>query len=83
MPIRALLKEQGDNPQSFGPDEIAVLVSAYEAALQEVGLVNRNDPATWIIAKRILELAQQGELDPVKLCAHAVADYTRPGSKGS
>ena len=52
MPMRALL-----NSQSFGPEEINVLVAAFEATLQQQGLVNRNDPAALRIAERILALA--------------------------
>jgi hypothetical protein len=44
-----------------GPDEIKVLSSAFEEALRELRLVDRTDPATQVVAKRIIELAQQGE----------------------
>jgi hypothetical protein len=67
MPIRELLKTQ-----SFGPDDIEVIVSAFEEALRELGLVDRTDPATHLVAKRISELAQQGERDPIRLREAAV-----------
>ena len=67
MPMRALL-----NSQSFGPEEINVLVAAFEATLQQQGLVNRNDPAALRIAERILALAQDGERDPIRLREGAV-----------
>ena len=67
MPIRELLKGQ-----SFGPDDIAILVRAFEEALRELKLVDRTDPATQLVAKRIIELAQQGERDPVRLREGAV-----------
>jgi hypothetical protein len=35
-------------------------------------LVNRDDPATEIVAKKIIELAQRGERDPVRLRQAAV-----------
>jgi hypothetical protein len=50
-----------------GPDEIKVLSSAFEEALRELRLVDRTDPATQLVAKRIIELAQQGERDPIRL----------------
>ena len=67
MPIQELLKQQ-----YFGPDEIKVLSDAFEEALRELGLVDRTDPATLLVAKRIIELAQQGERDPIRLREGAV-----------
>jgi hypothetical protein len=67
MPIKELLKQQ-----SFGPDEIKVLSVAFEEALRELGLVDRTDPATLLVAKRIIELAQQGERDPNRLREGAI-----------
>lgn len=66
MPIPELPKHQPFGP-AFGPDEIKVLVTAFDEALQQLGLVNRNDPATLRIAQRIIALAQHGERDPVRL----------------
>ena len=68
MPIQQLLKDQ----QHFGPDEIKVLSSVFEQALRELRLVDRTDPATLLVAKRIIELAQQGERDPIRLREGAV-----------
>lgn len=67
MPIHHLLKGH-----AFGPDEVEVLSSAFEAALEELGLVDRNDPAVQLVAKRIIELAQRGERDPARLREGAV-----------
>ncbi len=62
MPIYRLLKGG-----AFAPDDIKVLSDAFEAALLELKLVDRSDPATELVAKRIIELAQRGERDPVRL----------------
>src|SRR6202051_2065308 len=67
MPIKELLKQQ-----SFEPDEIKVLSTAFEDALRELRLVDRTDPATQLVAKRIIELAQQGERDPIRLREGAI-----------
>ena len=67
MPIYRLLKGH-----VFGPDEIQVLSTAFEGALVELQLVDRTDPATELVAKRIIELAQRGERDPVRLREAAV-----------
>ena len=60
MPITRLLQDT-----AFGPDEIAVLVAAYDDALRALSLINRPDLATEMVAKKIIELAKQGERDPV------------------
>jgi hypothetical protein len=60
---------------AFDPDEIKVLVTAFEEALQELHLVNRNDAAATLIAKRIMALAQQGECDPNHLRDEAIRIY--------
>jgi hypothetical protein len=62
MPIRPLLQEG-----SFSPEDITLLVTAFEDALTALGLVNRNDPAALLVAKRIIQLAQQGERNPTRL----------------
>jgi hypothetical protein len=67
MPIYPLLQQH-----SFDPDEINMLVSAFEDALRELRLVDRSDPAVNLVAKRIIALAQQGERDPVRLREGAV-----------
>jgi hypothetical protein len=76
MSIRELPK-QSFGPV-FGPDEITVLVTAFHEALQQLGLVNRNDPVTLRIAKRIIALAQDGERDPIRLRDGAIQGLTHP-----
>jgi hypothetical protein len=73
MPITRLLQDT-----AFGPDEIAVLVAAYEDALRALSLVNRSDLATEMVAKRIIELAKQGERDPVRLRERAMDAVSSP-----
>ena len=55
MPITRLLQNA-----SFGPDEIKILVRAFEEALGTLR-VDRNDPMSDALAKKIIELAQRGE----------------------
>jgi len=66
MPITRLLQNA-----SFGPDDINVLVRAFEEALGTLR-VDRNDPISEALAKKIIELAQRGERDPIQLRQHAV-----------
>ena len=67
VPIRRLLENH-----VFGPEEITVLTTAFEDTLRALHLADRADPATEIIAKKIIELAQQGERDPVRLRERAI-----------
>jgi hypothetical protein len=50
---------------SFGPDEIKAMTAAYEAALVDLGLVDRDDPITEIVATAIVSITSTGELDPL------------------
>jgi hypothetical protein len=74
MPIRPLLESS-----SFSPEDITSLVTAFEGTLSALGLVNRNDPAVLMVAKRIIDLAQQGERDPTRLQDY-VLNFFRDGS---
>jgi hypothetical protein len=62
MPINELVKQH-----AFAPDEIKLLITAFQEALEELQLKDRSDPATMLVAKRIIELAQQGERDAIRL----------------
>jgi hypothetical protein len=69
VPIRSLVESEYGSV--FEPDDIAKLVTAYEAVLRKLGLVDRNDPMTLTVAKLIIELASGGERDPNKLADRA------------
>jgi hypothetical protein len=51
----------------MGPEEIAVLTDAYERTLRELRLVDRSDPITQLIAKKIIEVGQRGVRDPEQI----------------
>jgi len=67
MPIHRLLKNH-----AFGPDEITILTSAFDDALRRLRLADRADPATEVVAKKIIELAKEGERDPERLRKRAI-----------
>jgi hypothetical protein len=58
---------------AFGPEDTKRMGEAYELALSELGLSDRRDPFTEIVAKLIIEVAQTGEKDPSRICALAVS----------
>lgn len=52
---------------NFGPEEITAMTAAYEAALLDLGLVDRDDPITEIVAAAIVNVTGMGERDPVTI----------------
>ena len=67
--MRAVIHDEG----AFTPEDAGILISAFEITLNEVGLVNREDPLTLMIAKQIIALARDGERDPQKLSSSTLA----------
>jgi hypothetical protein len=61
---------------AFSPEDIIVISAAFEDSLRTLGLTDRTDPATDIVAKKVLELARQGERDPVQLRERVVQALT-------
>jgi hypothetical protein len=57
---------------TFGPDEIKAMTAAYEAALLDLGLVDRDDPITEIVAKAIVGVTDRGERDPAVIKERAL-----------
>ena len=60
----------------MGPEEIGRLEAAYEQTLRTIGLKDRNDPITEMIAKKIIEIAQTGVRDRRRF--HARDQGNRP-----
>jgi hypothetical protein len=51
----------------FAPELVAMMSDVFEDVLKTLGLVDREDPVTQLVAHKIVELVQSGELDPVRL----------------
>lgn len=73
MPIRLLLEHDG----AFAPDEVEALIAAFEDTLGRLRLANREDPVTLVVARMIIQLAKEGERDPVRLRDAALAALSR------
>ena len=56
----------------FGPDEIKAMTAAYEAALIDLGIADRNDPLTELIARSIVNVTGTGERNPVLIKQRAI-----------
>ncbi len=53
---------------AFDPDTVKALMNAYEQACAALALVDRTDPLTEIVAKKVIEYAKSGERDAARLC---------------
>jgi hypothetical protein len=62
MPIRPFI-----DGQSFEPETIKSMSEALAGALAALGLKDKNDDLTIVVAKKIIELARNGEHDPEQL----------------
>ena len=62
VPIDRLLE-----PGVFQPEEVAALACVFNDVLDMLRLVDRTDPVTTMVAKMLIDLAQNGERDPDRL----------------
>jgi hypothetical protein len=62
VPIYRLLEREG-----LQSDLAATVSAVFEDVLQLLGLVNREDPVTHLVAQKMIQLARAGERDPDRL----------------
>ncbi len=55
MPIRGMLEDV-----AFSPEEIGVLVAAFESCCAELGLKRRDDPIGHRVAKTVIQVGKFG-----------------------
>lgn len=68
MPINRLL-----NCAAMPAEEIARLNAAYDRALRGLHLVDRNDPVTELVARKIIDLGATGIVDPAEIAKLAIS----------
>jgi hypothetical protein len=73
-PISRCVRETGG---AFGPEVIAIMSSAYQAVLSDLGLSDREDTITLLVARRIIDLTSEGERDPNRLRAATLASLSK------
>jgi hypothetical protein len=73
VPIYDILRRQG----VFAPDEVTMLGNVFEDVLQTLGLVDRQDPLTVMVAKSLVEYAKTGMRDPARLKALTIQAFTQ------
>jgi len=69
MTIHRLLKNN-----TFGPEEIERLVTAYEQTLRALGLKDRDDALTQLVAAKIIAVGRLGIEDPTQISKLALKE---------
>ena len=67
MPVKRLLAGN-----QLEPEEVEILTAAFNRALRSLGLVDRNDPLTELIAREVIEIGATGVRDSVEICKIAI-----------
>lgn len=70
MPITPFLRNH-----VFTPEEIDMMGAAFQAACIMLGLVDRTDPVTEVVAGRIIDHAQRGVLTKTELYEAAIKGF--------
>lgn len=69
MPINRFLRDS-----NFRADEIEILNLAFEDFLHALGLFDRNDLVTKVVATRIIAIGRTGLRDPTEICSVALKE---------
>lgn len=77
MVIRAALEGN-----TFSPEQVAVLVAAFEAACLELGLKSRDDVMAEVVAKAIVTVGRQ-DISDVKTIQNRALLLLRNGKRGT
>jgi len=76
MPIRPYL--QG---QAFDPDTVRVMGTAFENVCKQLGILDRHDAVTKIVARTVIDMAQRGFRDEDSLTDAVMQEFRpRPGN---
>jgi hypothetical protein len=76
MPIRRFLRGQ-----AFEPEMISTMSEVLERVCAKLGLTMKDDPAARLVAAKIIELAQRGIKDPVRIGAMVLEEFrAKPGN---
>jgi hypothetical protein len=79
MPLQTLVRlvkeEEGG---VFGPEDIAVMATAFDRLLADFKLIDRNDPVVTMLAKLVIEIVRNGERDPERIRQQVLAGRRFP-----
>jgi hypothetical protein len=60
---------------AFTPEDVQILAAAFEEAFKALGLVDREDAVTKLVAEKIITAAKRGERDPEQLRDAVLAEF--------
>ena len=63
------------NDVTFQPHELAVIAAAFDEALRKLGLSDRKDEITELVAHRIVDLAKRGERNAARLSDEVLKSF--------
>ena len=67
------------NGRSFDPEMLRCMGDAFEAACKKLGLNDKDDPFTQLVAERVIAFAQRGiETDPATLSESVIRSLSQP-----
>lgn len=78
MPIIPFLRGQ-----AFDPEMIDVMGAAFSKTCDALGLIERTDPITTLVAEKIIELAERGLRNPAAMHLMAIDEIGRTGSQAT
>jgi hypothetical protein len=70
MPIRPYL--QG---QAFDPDTVRVMGAAFEKVCRQLGILDKHDAVTKIVARTVIDMAQRGFRDEDSLTIAVMHEF--------
>jgi hypothetical protein len=70
MPITPFLRGQ-----AFDPELVAAMGEAFTDTCKALGLTDRDDPITELVAQHIIELAQRGIRTKTVLCVRTIQEF--------
>ena len=73
MPVNRLLRDS-----KLEPKVVEGLNRAFEQALRSLHLVDRNDPLTELVARKIIEIGAGGVSDPAEIAKRTVEELGIP-----
>ena len=70
MPITPFLRNQ-----AFDPETIEVMGKAFVVTCEALGLSDRDDAMTRLVAEKVIQLAQRGLKNPTELHLAAIKEF--------
>ena len=81
MPQQTLLRlvktEEKKEGGAFGPEDIAVMTTAFDRLLADFKLTDRSDPVVMMLAKLVIEIVRNGERNPDRVRKLATDRYSQ------